>query len=46
LEGSLRYHYRFFEELFKVMVLYRTLVGKVLFGTRNDALKNHVLKVL
>jgi len=30
----------FFEEVFKEMVLQRTLVGKVLSGTINGALKN------
>jgi len=41
----LRYLYRLYEELFKEMVPQRTLVWKVLWGTRNGALKNHV-KVL
>jgi len=36
-EGSLRHHYRFFEELFKDMVPERTLLWKVLWGTRNDS---------
>jgi len=40
----LRHLYRFFEELFNEMVLWRTLVEKVLCGSRNGALKNHVLR--
>jgi len=39
--GYLRHIYRFFKELFKKMVSLRILVGKVLCGTINGALKNH-----
>jgi len=36
-EGSLRHFYRFLESLFQEMVLQRTLVWKVLCGTRNGS---------
>jgi len=39
--GSLRQLYRFFEELFKEMGLYGTLVWMVLCGVRDGAFKNH-----